>query len=58
MMPTPLSVNDLAALHESAELAKAVVQRHPAELTGPIMVALQALIHDVDVLTRYLGGVA
>lgn len=56
MMPTPLSANDLAALHESAELVKTVVKRHPAELTGPIMVALQALVHDVDVITRMLGG--
>lgn len=56
MMPTPLSENDKIALHEAAELARAVVKRHPAELSGPIMVALQALVHDVDVLTRMLGG--
>ena len=56
MMPTPLSDNDKAALHEAAALARDVVNRHPAELTGPIMVALQALVHDVDVLTRLLGG--
>jgi hypothetical protein len=56
MMPTPLTPNDRAALHEAAALAKDVVDRHPAELTGPIMVALQALIHDVEVLTRMLGG--
>jgi hypothetical protein len=57
-MPSPLTENDRAALHEAAELAKAVVARHPAEFTGQIMVALQAIIHDVDVLTRYLdlGG--
>lgn len=57
MMPTPLTENDRAALHEAAALAKDVVDRHPAELTGPIMVCLQALVHDVDVLTRLLGGV-
>lgn len=55
MMPTPLSDNDRIALHEAAELARAVVQRHPAELSGPIMVALQALVHDVDVLTKLLS---
>ncbi len=55
-MPSPLTDNDRAALREAAALAKDVVDRHPAELTGQIMVALQALIHDVEVLTRYLGG--
>lgn len=56
VMPTPLTDNDRAALHEAAELAKAVVQRHPAEFTGPIMVCLQALVHDVEVLTRLMEG--
>lgn len=54
MMHVPLTENDRAALHEAAELAKAVVQRHPAEFTAPIMVVLQALVHDVELLTRML----
>jgi hypothetical protein len=56
MMPSPLTENDRAALHEAAALAKDVVNRHPLELTGQIMVVLQALIHDVDHLTRLMDG--
>lgn len=53
-----LTDNDRAALHEAAELAKTVVARHPHELTGPIVTVLQALVHDVDVLTRLLDAVS
>ncbi len=51
-----LTDNDRAALHEAAELAKTVVSRHPMEMSGPIVTVLQALVHDVDVLTRMLDG--
>lgn len=54
MMHVPLTENDRAALLEAAELAKTVVKRHPAEYSGPIGVVLQALVHDVDLLTRML----
>lgn len=54
MMHVALTENDRAALREAAELAKTVVKRHPAEFSGPIMVVLQALVHDVDLLTRML----
>lgn len=49
-----LTANDKAALHEAAELAKTVVQRHPMEMTGQIMIVLQALVHDIDHLTHLL----
>jgi hypothetical protein len=53
-----LSDNDRAALQEAAELAKAVVARHPHEVNGQIVTVLLALVHDVDVLTKLLdvGG--
>ena len=54
MMHVPLSENDRIALHEAAALARDVVDRHPAEFSGPIMVVLQLLVHNVDVLEKLL----
>lgn len=49
-----LTTNDIAALTESAELAKAVVARHPMEMTGQIVVVLNALVHDANHLLHLL----
>lgn len=49
-----LSHHDRAALDEAAALIKDVLSRHPHEVHGQIMTAVQASVHGIDAVRRYL----
>lgn len=51
---TALTIDDRHALFQAAELVRSVATRHPLEMSGPILLAVQACVHDIDVLGRYL----
>lgn len=43
--------------HHAVELIQAVVSRHPADVTAPVLVALQLAVHDIDIVRKYLDVV-
>lgn len=57
-MLSALTDEDRADLQHAATLVQAVANRHPLELTGPIVTLVQATVHDIHVLTHYLEEVA
>lgn len=42
-----LTDNDHAALHEAVELVRDVLDRHPHEMTAPILARFNQLVRDV-----------
>jgi hypothetical protein len=51
-----LSPNDHAALHEAAALVKTVCDRHPMEMTGPILTHLAHLVREITVIETLLDA--
>jgi len=52
-----LTDTDRTDLRAAAALVQDVAGRHPLEMTGPILIALQAAVHDIEVLSRYLEAI-
>ena len=50
-----LTPTDLSEFREAVRLIRAVIDRHPRELTGPIITAVELAVHDIGVVERYLG---
>lgn len=51
-----LSLNDHAALHEAADLVKTVCDRHPLQMTMPILSHLQYLLREIGVIEALLDA--
>jgi hypothetical protein len=49
-----LDNHDVAALQEAASLIQDVPRRHPRQLSGPILTAVQTCVHNITALRRYL----
>jgi hypothetical protein len=54
--PARLTTNDHAALHEAADLVKAVCDRHPHEMTLPILDHLHHLLREIGVIEQLLDA--
>lgn len=52
-----LTDNDHADFQHAIQLIRAIVDRHPTDVTAPTIVALQVAVHDIQLLERYLGSV-
>lgn len=48
---------DREEFQQAIQLIQAIVSRHSAETTAPLLVALQLAVHDIDVVQKYLASV-
>lgn len=42
---------------QATELIRAIVSRHSADVTAPLLIALQLAVHDIEVVRKYLDAV-
>ena len=48
---------DREEFQQAIQLIQAIVSRHSAETTAPLLVALQLAVHDIGVVQKYLASV-
>lgn len=49
-----LTDDDRDDFSRAVELIQTIVSRHSTDVTGPVLVALQLAVHDIDVVRKYL----
>lgn len=52
-----LTDGDREDFQQAITLIRAIVSRHSAETTAPLLVALQLAVHDIEVVQKYLASV-
>lgn len=48
---------DREEFQQAIQLIQAIVSRHSADTTAPLLIALQLAVHDIDVVQKYLAAV-
>lgn len=48
---------DREEFQQAIQLIQSIVSRHSAEMTAPLLVALQLAVHDINVVQKYLASV-
>jgi hypothetical protein len=48
---------DREEFQRAIQLIQSIVSRHSAEVTAPLLTALQVAVHDIDVVQKYLAAV-
>lgn len=48
---------DREEFSQAIQLIQSIVSRHSAEVTAPLLVALQIAVHDIDIVQKYLAAV-
>lgn len=48
---------DREEFQRAIELIRSIVSRHSTDVTAPLLVALQVVVHDIEVMQKYLASV-